>query len=67
MVEVPLWPWTNERLVGFALMEKSFGTPQFGSRNVPMRVRQLKVPVVGMYSFAYQNVQPSAGSTLMEL
>src|SRR5437667_162099 len=23
MVEVPLWPWTNERLVGFALMEKS--------------------------------------------
>ena len=25
MVEVPLWPWTNERLVGFALMEKSFG------------------------------------------
>src|SRR5206468_10819795 len=25
MVEVPLWPWTNERLVGLALMEKSFG------------------------------------------
>ena len=23
MVEVPLWPWTKERLVGFALMEKS--------------------------------------------
>src|SRR2546425_12662118 len=23
MVEVPLWPWTNERLVGFALIEKS--------------------------------------------
>jgi hypothetical protein len=25
MVEVPLWPWTKERLVGFALIEKSFG------------------------------------------
>jgi len=25
MVELPLWPWTKERLVGFALMEKSFG------------------------------------------
>src|SRR5213076_1691483 len=25
IVEVPLWPWTKERLVGFALMEKSFG------------------------------------------
>ena len=25
MVEGPLWPWTNERLVGLALMEKSFG------------------------------------------
>src|SRR5437879_11958262 len=23
MVEVPLWPWTNETLVGFALIEKS--------------------------------------------
>ena len=66
MVEVPLWPWTNERLVGFALMEKSFGTPQFGSRNVPIRVRQLKVPVVGMYSFAYQNVQLSTGSICID-
>ena len=67
MVDEPLWPWTKERLVGFAPMEKSFGAPQFGSLNVPIRVRQLKVPVVGMYSLAYQNVQPSAGSTLMEL
>ena len=25
MFDVPLWPWTKERLVGFALMEKSFG------------------------------------------
>src|SRR5437764_14117527 len=25
MVEVPLWPWTKERLVGLALIEKSFG------------------------------------------
>src|SRR2546423_6496050 len=23
MVELPLWPWTNERLVGFAVIEKS--------------------------------------------
>src|SRR5947207_9759079 len=23
MAEVPLWPWTNERLVGLALIEKS--------------------------------------------
>ena len=25
MADVPVWPWTNERVVGLAVMEKSFG------------------------------------------
>lgn len=31
----------------------------------PMRVFQLKLPLAGMYSLVYQNVQLSAGSTFM--
>ena len=36
--------------------------PQPGSLNDPIRVRQLKLPLLGRYSLVYQNVQSSAGS-----
>src|SRR5215468_12503978 len=36
--------------------------PQFGNLKFAMRVFQLKLPVVLMYSCVYQNVQSSAGS-----
>src|SRR5213593_218069 len=69
MVDDPLEPCWIEPLVGSALIEKSFagaaGHP--GSLNVPIRVLQLNEPFAGMYSFAYQNVHPSAGSMLIEL
>jgi hypothetical protein len=39
---------------------------QPGSWKEAMRVCQLKLPVVARYSLAYQNVQPSAGSTTIE-
>ena len=32
-----------------------------------MRVAQLKAPLEGMYSFVYQNVQSSDGSTVIPL
>jgi len=35
---------------------------QDGNLNDPMRVFQLNVPLLGMYSFVYQNVQSSLGS-----
>ena len=57
----------SETELGLAPMEKSFVTPHPGSLNVPIRVLQLNEPFAGMYSFAYQNVHPSAGSTPMEL
>jgi hypothetical protein len=70
IVEVPLPPDASERLVGLVEIEKSLGgggAAHPGSWNVPMRVRQLNAPFVGMYSFAYQKVQPSTGSMLSEL
>ena len=50
---------------GFAEIEKSFVgvvPPQLGNLKLAIRVFQLNVPLAGMYSFAYQNVQSSAGS-----
>jgi hypothetical protein len=41
--------------------------PQLLNLNEPMRVFQLKAPFEGMYSVVYQNVQSSAGSTVMAL
>ena len=70
IVDVAVPPCAAETLDGFALIEKSFGggvPPHPGSVNVPIRVRQLKVPFVGMYSLVYQNVQPSTGSTVIAL
>src|SRR6266704_2570112 len=54
---------------GVALMEKSGvgAPPQEGNLNVAMRVLQLNVPLVCKYSFVYQKVQSSTGSTLMPL
>src|SRR6267378_2194386 len=68
MVDEPLEPCWTETLVGFALIEKSFAgaAGQPGSLNVPMRVLQLNEPFAGMYSFAYQKVQPSTGSMMVE-
>jgi len=40
---------------------------QLFSLNDPIRVCQLKVPFVVRYSFVYQNVQSSAGSTVIAL
>ena len=37
-------------------------TPQPGSLNEPIRVRQLKAPLPGRYSLVNQNVQSSVGS-----
>src|SRR5438093_980010 len=38
-----------------------------GNVKVPMRVCQLKVPLVASYSVVYQNVQSSLGSIVMAL
>ncbi len=66
-VTVPLAFCARLRLVGLTDIEKSLGggAPQFGSLNVPTRVLQLNEPFEGMYSFVYQNVQLSTGSTAM--
>jgi hypothetical protein len=67
IVDVPLEPCARLRLVGLAEIEKSdaTGLVQPGNVNEPMRVCQLNAPFVAMYSFVYQNVQSSAGSTAM--
>ena len=69
MVDEPLAPCASVRLAGFALIEKSSGVvpPQLGNLKEPMRVCQLKLPLLGMYSLTYQNVQSSVGSTVISL
>ena len=69
IVEVPLLPCVIERLVGLALIEKSFEPelPQLENLNAPICVSQLKLPLDGMYSLVYQKVQLSEGSTDMLL
>ena len=64
IVDVPADPLTTDTAFGDAPIEKSFvaTTPQPGSLNEAMRVFQLNVPFVGMYSLVYQNVQSSTGS-----
>jgi hypothetical protein len=64
IVTFPLCPWPTDRLLGLAAIEKSFPTvaPQVGNLKDAMRVLQLNVPLVGMYSVANQKVQSSAGS-----
>ena len=67
MAEVPEMFWARLKVVGLAEIEKSLATvpPQPGNLKLPIRVAQLNAPVTGMYSFVYQNVQSSLGSTLM--
>jgi hypothetical protein len=66
IVEVPLEPWPTLTLEGFALIEKSDGpVVQLANLNDPMRVCQLKLPLLVRYWSVYQNVQSSLGSTLM--
>ena len=40
---------------------------QLGNLKLPILVLQLNVPLALRYSFVYQNVQSSAGSTVMAL
>ena len=68
MVLVPLEPWAMVREEGEAPMVKSgVELPQVGNLKFAMRVFQLKVPLVFIYSVVYQNVQSSTGSTCMAL
>ena len=68
MVLVPLVPWAMVSEEGEAPMVKSgVVLPQVGNLKFAMRVFQLKVPFVFMYSCVYQNVQSSTGSTCMAL
>ena len=70
MVDVAGVFGASERLEGFAEIEKSLAggaVPQLGNLKLAMRVTQLKEPLLGRYSFVYQKVQPSAGSTEMLL
>ena len=68
MVLVPLEPCVMVREEGDAPTVKSgVVLPQVGNLKFAMRVFQLKVPLVLMYSCVYQNVQSSTGSTCMAL
>src|SRR3954447_20007615 len=66
IVDVALPPCWTLTLVGAADSEKSFVVvvpPQPLTLNAPIRVCQLNAPVDVRYSFVYQNVQSSLGST----
>ena len=68
-VSVTDWPNTDGlsdevTLVAVALRVPL--APQVGNLNAPMRVTQLPL-CAGKYMLAYQNVQSSTGSTVMEL
>jgi hypothetical protein len=69
MVLVPFEPWVIVSELGAAPMEKSGVdvVPQPGNLKFAMRVFQLKLPVVFMYSSVNQKVQSSTGSTCMAL
>src|ERR1700682_873658 len=68
MALVPLEPWAMVREDGEAPMVKSgVVLPQVGNLKFAMRVFQLNVPLVLMYSCVYQKVQSSTGSTCMAL
>jgi len=64
IVDVALPFCGAETELGLALIEKSFAA-QPGSLKVPIRVCQLNEPLAARYSFAYQNVHPSTGSTVI--
>src|SRR5262249_29953534 len=64
-VTVPCEEFPPTTLVGFSVREERIG--QDGNLNEAIRVDQLNVPFVWRYSFAYQKVQSSVGSTAIEL
>ena len=67
-VKLPAVPSVN--VVALALVMAGAwvaGAEQLGNLNDAIRVLQFHVPLVFRYSFVYQNVQSSTGSTLMEL
>src|SRR5438094_10481235 len=69
IVVVPDWPCVTVMLEGEALIEKSLPPPppQVGNLNDAIRVCQLKEPLAGSYWLTYQNVQSSAGSTVISV
>src|SRR5438552_1275199 len=69
IVLVPLVPWVMLRLLGEAESVKSglATAPQLFILKLTMRVCQLKLPFVGMYSVVKKNVQSSTGSTVIAL
>ncbi len=60
-------PWVTVTEAGLTEREKSGVPPQLGNLNDAMRVLQLKLPVDFRSSLVYQNVQSSAGSTVIAL
>src|ERR1700704_2396035 len=69
MVLVPLEPWLMVTELGEAAIEKSGVAvlPHDGNLKLAIRVFQLKLPVVFMYSSVNQKVQSSTGSTCIAL
>ncbi len=69
IVLVPLAPWLMVNELGEAPIEKSGVpvVPQLGNLKFAIRVFQLKLPVVFMYSSVNQKVQSSTGSTCIAL
>ena len=69
IVLVPLDPCVTVTELGDAARLKSgvCVVPQFGNLKFAMRVFQLKLPVVAMYSSVNQKVQSSTGSTCIAL
>ena len=69
IVLVALAPWVTLTEEGEAPTEKSgVGVPpQESNLNDAMRVLQLNVPLAFRYSFVYQKVQSSTGSTVSAL
>src|SRR6266852_4917393 len=69
MVLVPLEPWLMVTELGAAAIVKSgvAVVPHDGNLKLAMRVFQLKLPVVFMYSSVNQKVQSSTGSICMAL
>jgi hypothetical protein len=68
-VLLPLEPWGTFTELGEAPIEKSgeVVVPHPGNLKLAMRVFQLKLPVVAIYSSVNQKVQSSTGSTCIAL
>jgi hypothetical protein len=67
IVDVVELPTVTVPELGEAEIEKSCVVEQPGSWKDASLVFQLKLPLAGMYSLVYQNVQSSDGSTCIEV